>query len=201
MTGIDNIAIIGAGGIGSHFCGILSRMINARQLGPLSHESFTVYDFDVVEPENLKHQDFGFSEVGVPKAAVMTIRYGFKHRIVRFGKDHLSEVGAFIICADNPGVRRIVFQHAKATKKPFVDMRAEGDMYAVFTDKAPLNVLIASLGDEPETETGVSCQRAIDRRRGVVQMGNFFAAPMGMDILLRQLRKVSYPAKIVRAII
>jgi len=201
----QTIAIIGAGGIGSHFCRILHRLLNAQQLGAtLEPGQFTVYDFDVVEPKNVKWQDYDMQEIGVPKAMLMTLRYGYKARVKRFVEDDLGHHPRYIIAADNAKVRALVFNHVnqvRAGTKHFVDMRSEGDVYAVFTDTCPLKTLMESLGADTDSTVGASCQRAGDQERNVVQLGNWFAAVAGMDALLRQFRNTKCPESIVRTII
>jgi hypothetical protein len=195
-------AIIGAGGIGSHFCRILHRMLAHQQLGEnTTTSSFDVYDFDVVEWKNTKWQDYENDEIGNPKAVLMSMRWGFNARIKRFGDEEVAQYRRYYICADNPAVRRIIYEHAKVAEKPFVDMRSEGDVYAIFTDRCELDVLLNSLGTDSDSTEGQSCQRFVDQERNVVMLGNWFAATMGMDTVLRQFRGVPYPDQIVRAII
>jgi hypothetical protein len=195
-------AIIGAGGIGGHFCRILHRMLQHQQLGEnVTARSFDIYDFDVVEWKNTKWQDFEKEEIGNPKAVLMSLRWGFNSRVKRFGEEEVAFYQRYFIAADNPGVRRIIYEHAIAAKKPFVDMRSEGDVYAVFTDKCEPEDLLNSLGEDSESIEGRSCQRFVDQERNIVMLGNWFAATMGMDTVLRQFRRVPYPAQIVRAII
>lgn len=54
----DNIAIMGAGTIGSHTALLLARM---------GFENITVYDFDTVEDHNIGHQMYRLKDVGVKK--------------------------------------------------------------------------------------------------------------------------------------
>jgi len=194
-------AIIGAGGIGSHFCRLLNRMLTHHQFGNLTHNDFVVFDFDVVEFRNTKWQDYTQEEVGNPKAVLMAERYGFNAEVKRFGQVDVANFDVYLIAADNPAVRQIIFEHAIPTKKKFVDMRAEGDIYAVFTQLAPLDTLLGSLGEDKDSTKGVSCQRFADQERNVIQLGNWFSAIMGMDVFLRQAREIPYPAQLVRAII
>jgi len=198
----ERTAIIGAGGIGSHFLRLLHQMITHKQLGAdVRFDDFCVFDFDVVEPKNCRHQDYDLTEVGLPKAAVMTLRYDIPHQVKAFIEDDVPFWGSYIICADNAAVRRIVFEHAVQTKKRFLDMRSEGDMYAIYTDRCPLEKLMSSLGPDPSSEQGFSCQRPSDVAQGIIQLGNFFAAPAGMDVWLRMCRKTIYPAARVQSII
>lgn len=191
-------AIIGAGGIGSNFCQILDRLIEAEQVPARTNRTdFTVFDFDVVERKNLKHQDFEQAEIGMPKSLLMSLRYEYKSRIAPFEEAQLNEFQSFIICADNPQVRRIVFEHAKAHGKPFIDMRCEGDMTAVYTNKVELDELLNSLGEDKDSKVGRSCQLQVDVNDGKIQLGNFHVPVVGAQILLRSYRKEDYPAKLI----
>jgi len=202
---MDEYAIIGAGGIGSHFCRILSQLLRPenKQLGEdVNAESFVVYDFDVVEPKNTRWQDYTMEEIGTPKAMLMTLRYGFHSRVKRFDMSNLGQHDVYLIAADNARVRRQVFDHvAQAPDKAFVDMRAEGDVYGVFTHTCPHATLLASLGADADSAVGFSCQRQADQESNRIQLGNQAVAVMGMDIFLRHYRKLPYPASLVRPII
>jgi len=201
---MDEYAIIGAGGIGSHFCRILSQLLRPenKQLGAdVNAESFVVYDFDVVEPKNTRWQDYTMEEIGVPKAMLMTLRYGFHSRVKRFDMSDLGQHDVYLIAADNARVRRQVFDHVAHVDKAFVDMRAEGDVYGIFTHTCPHATLLASLGADADSAVGFSCQRQADQESNRIQLGNQAVAVMGMDIFLRHYRKLPYPASLVRPII
>jgi len=178
------ICIIGAGGIGSFFCDYLARDIEQDQLPGVTKDSVVVYDFDVVEEKNLRHQNYSMFDVSAPKAYVMTERYGFKAKASRFGTRDLTKHREFIICADNPGVRKLVYEHCKTFSKPFVDMRTEGDMIALFTHREDLKTLLSSLGKEKESIEGRSCQRAGDVAQNITQHGNYVVAAMGIQCYL-----------------
>lgn len=194
------VAVIGAGGIGSHLCRLLDKMICEEQL-PFEAGNVNVYDFDIVENKNTKHQDYTDTEVGVPKAVVMSVRYGFNAYLRRFSEKDTSANHIFIICADNPDVRRIVFEAAYANGQPFVDLRSEGDMYAVFTEKMDKQLLMSTLGADPNKQEGVSCQLVEDQANNVIRLGNFMVPVIGVEILQTAFRGGTYPAKIVRSVI
>jgi hypothetical protein len=199
---ISKYAIIGAGGIGSHFCRILSRLLGST-LDNLNAGSFTVYDFDVVEPKNVRWQDYDMQDVGTPKAMQMTLRYQLPSKVKRFEDIDLGGHRVYLIAADNARVRKLVFDHVKLGlgNKSFIDMRAEGDVYAVFTELCTHEELLASLGANTDSIVGLSCQRQEDQERNIVQLGNWFAATLGMDIFLRLFRNKPYPASVVRTIL
>lgn len=212
------VAVIGAGGIGSHFCRILHKLITGKQIYKAAYgnsadfaQHVDVYDFDSVSEGNLLHQDFQANEVFAPKCIIMGIRYGFSPKCERFTEKHLDEYNLFIVCADNPGVRAMVYRHVdaynksnKVFRKYFIDMRSEGDMVAVFTDKAPLDTLLESLGSDDNTRNstaGRSCQLAADTTRGQIQMGNFLIPVIGAQVLLKMVRGENYPANVIQSVV
>ena len=194
------VGIIGAGGIGSHFCRLLDKMIKENQFG-FTRQNITVYDFDVVEAKNTKHQDYTEMEIGVPKATVMTIRYEFSSVIRRFTVDDIASEHIIILCADNPAIRNDVFHNAFQHNKPFIDMRSEGDMVAAFTEKLGQAELLNTLGKDATNDTGVSCQLASDQAENRIRMGNFLVPVMGIEILMKAMRGETYPSKIIRSVV
>ena len=202
-----NAVIIGAGGIGSHFCRVLDKLMRHSQLRgdgiqvPTEEAmQWSVYDFDVVERKNLKHQDFDYREIGLPKSLIMAKRYDFAGAPVKFTEDHLGDFDFFVICADNAAVRKIVYEHCKTAGKPFIDMRCEGDMIAVYTHKCELDELLDSLGEDKDSEEGKSCQLAVDTAAQRIQMGNFAVVPIGAQVLLHMVRNEPFPKKVVRTV-
>ena len=207
------IAIIGAGGIGSHFCRTLDKLIIGEQL-KLDRQQVVVFDFDIVSPSNLKHQDYSSEELNIPKSMIMGLRYDFDCQCRRFEKEDLANFMTYIICADNQKVRDVVFNSVSTVNSKhktnntndqfaryFIDMRAEGDMTAVFTQKAPIEMLNTSLGADKTSEIGTSCQTMEDRMVGKIQLGNFSVAVTGAQVLLKMYRNEEYPAKLVRGVV
>ena len=213
IEGQGKIAVIGAGGIGSHFCRTLDKLITGEQL-KIERSQVVVFDFDIVSPSNLKHQDYSSEELNIPKSMIMGLRYDFDCQCRRFEKEDLAKFMAYIICADNQKVRDVVFNSVSAANlkhktsndkdqfaRYFVDMRAEGDMTAVFTQKAPIEILSTSLGENKTSDVGTSCQTMEDRMVGKIQLGNFSVAVTGAQVLLKMYRNEEYPAKLIRGVV
>lgn len=199
-------AIIGAGGIGSHFCALLS-WAQVRDQLLFDRSDVTVFDFDIIDEDNLLHQDYSRSQLNVPKAFVMSSRYGFQACVARFGDDPsmFDQYNMFIICADNRKIRKQIFEYCKTRKnKSFIDMRCEGRAYSVMTDELDKDVLLKSLGVDEKSRndaTGVSCQIPRDKEVGQVQLGHLNAAVCGMQLLLARARGEEHPAKKVSTVI
>jgi hypothetical protein len=148
------------------------------------------------------HQDFTVEMVGAPKAAIMASLYGFTGRIKLFDAADAAESNNMIICADNAGVRKKIFDEVlNSSFKTVIDMRCEGDMLAVFTKKAGRKFLMNSLGQDSTSEVGRSCQLAEDVEAGIIELGNFAVAPIGAQVLLNMYRGEDYPAIITRGVL
>ena len=202
------MAIIGAGGIGSWFCPRLSKKIEGGQLARLAKDDVHIFDPDVVEAKNMKHQAFFEGEQGMPKAAIMEHRFEMRGRIERFGKSNLGDFNWYVICADNTAVRKLVYEHVlevnegdKVFRKKFIDMRAEGDKLAIFTYRASLKALMSSLGAEPESEQGFSCQLPSDTIAGQVKEAYDVVGGIGMQLLLDDFRGLEIPDTIMQDVV
>lgn len=201
--------MIGAGGIGSWFCEKLDKMIDAGQLLPHVNNTtqVTVYDPDVVEKKNMRHQQFYEGEEGMGKAEIMHIRFEFDWKMLRFGQLQLTSHNYYIICADNVGVRKTIYEHVLLSNsggkmmKKFIDMRAEGKMYSIFTHTCSRERLMASLGDDPDSIEGFSCQLPGDVVIGHVNLAHCAAAVAGLQILLDDFRGGRIPASYVQDVV
>lgn len=203
------LAVIGAGGIGSWFCPRLSKKIEALQLGNLdSNSNVTVFDPDVVEVKNMKHQAFFDGEEGLPKAAIMGHRFSFGVQVAKFERQHLGDYNWFIICADNTAIRKLVYKHVlecnrdrKTPMKKFIDMRAEGTNLAVFTYQCEEKALMSSLGKEPDSEMGYSCQLPSDVAVGQVNEAYDVVGGIGIQLLLNDFRGIEIPDTIMHDVV
>lgn len=198
------LAVIGVGGIGSHFCALLNWAIQQEQV-TFERSHVHVFDFDTVDASNLRHQDYYRNVIGFPKAFVIANRYGFTGHCVKFGDrpSDFNDVCTFIVCADNPGVRLAVHSHCRKHNRPFIDMRSEGDMYTVMTDLCAPAAYLATLGTtdaERKDEQGRSCQLAVDKAAGQVQLGHMAAAVSGMQVLLKRCRNQPVPQQLVATV-
>ena len=196
----DTIALIGAGGIGSWTAFMLHHLIVAKQLhgkdNTITPRDVTVFDNDVVERKNLRHQLFHQDEVGMPKSLLMTARFGFKSVYRRFDKADLDEnFGIFLLAVDNAATRKLVYDYALPARRPFIDMRAEGRMFAVFTHRCDKETLYGSLGTDPADGRGYSCQVASDVVVNQVNLANFSVPSVGLQLLLDHLRGFPIPGR------
>ena len=183
---MKNIAVIGAGGIGSYFLRFMHRAEACRQLTP-SLSEWHVYDDDTVEPKNLRHQDYETEHVSMHKVVVAAALFGICPKPYKFVQGNLNQYDFFVIAADNPAVRTLVYTEClKSTKKGFLDMRTEGTRFALFTSYESPVRLMRSLGTEKTrtSEVGRSCQLAEDVKVNKTQFGNIVVSSLGAQVML-----------------
>lgn len=208
--GNTSVALIGCGGIGSQFMRVFHRDI-MHSAGALLYAdgnpaadawpfALMVFDPDVVEASNLRHQDFHEEEMGFYKAQLMAIRYACGFAARKFVETDCTKYDVFIIAADNPGVRKLVYEHCLASGKAFIDMRCEGATWALFTEKTDRETLYGSLGNDAKSEKGRSCQLAEDTAVGKIRHGHLAAAAAGADVILQRIYGEEYPTTIVSTV-
>lgn len=188
---IKNMAVIGLGGIGSHFIEILTEYMKKPMFidGLDKIEKITFIDYDIIEYKNLAYCKVTDElSLGQNKA----LHYYNRHKDlkqlekpvtveIRSTKE-LDKYDFIVLCVDNNKVRNIVHK----TKKPYLDMRATGGAIYV-------NMII----DKKEREgthledKGVKagCQRELDINTGNIQLGNVISATLGVQLLLNFIRE------------
>jgi len=147
-----HVTIIGAGSTGSHLAYLLSKQV----------DSITVYDPDVIEPQNIGVQLYSPSQLGMLK--VVALRENLKALnakdglIIQIHEDHWDSSapydGSDIIfsCVDNIQTRRDLAQSWQAGKT-FIDIRVSAERGELFVvrDQASLEAYMTSLeGDFPD---------------------------------------------------
>lgn len=182
---MNEIALIGAGGIGSELAEQLYKLICKKQIN-LSNTKITVIDDDVVEIKNKLYQNFRKEDITKHKARVIGVRYNFDYKIERINEDKdLDPYNIFLVCVDNSQTRLLVYTHCLEKNKFFIDGRAEGKSYAVFVKKnQTLEDLKKTLGKGGPT----SCQLKQRLDDGMIDLGNVMIAPKMAQCLLNHLR-------------
>lgn len=108
-----NVALIGAGGTGSHvLAGLVDLHLSLLALGHPSGLQVTCYDDDYVSEANIGRQKFAPSDVGLPKAVVLIHRANMLFgtnwvaKVARVDKDfHTYGTDMVIGCVDNRQAR------------------------------------------------------------------------------------------------
>ena len=184
------IAVIGAGGIGSH---LLSVVVPALHRGELfeSTEQITirVYDSDKVSEENLAHQRFMPEDVGKHKVTAIV------ESLAPFTSDRLQLVACpwdvredsdmkpadlTVVAVDSAIARRVVH----SSDSIFLDLRCLGDGYVAFDSSVDPDFVSKMTPDQPAR----SCQHEDAISSGNIEFGFLIAASHGAQWVLQSLR-------------
>ncbi len=184
------IAIIGAGGIGSH---LVSALVPALHRGEIleSTEQITIrmYDSDEVSEENLAHQRFMPDDVDKHKvtaiAESMTPFTSEQLRLVPCPWDvretsDMTPADLTVVAVDSPIARRVV--HSSDTN--FLDLRCLGDGYVALDSSVDPDFIIKMTPDQPAR----SCQYEDAISSGNIEFGFLLAASHGAQWVLQSLR-------------
>ena len=184
------IAVIGAGGIGSH---LVSALIPALHRGGLleSTKRITVrlYDSDTVSEENLAHQRFIYDDVGMHKVTAiersMCPFTGARLRVVACPWDvrdasDMTPADLIVVAVDSAEARRVV--HSSGTT--FLDLRCLGDGYIAFDSSVDPDFVDRMTPDQPAR----SCQHEDAISSGNIEFGFILAAAHGAQWVLQSLR-------------
>ena len=184
------IAVIGAGGIGSH---MLSTIVPALHRGELleSTEQITIriYDSDKVSEENLAHQRFMPEDVGKHKVTAIV------ESLAPFTSDRLQLVACpwdvredsdmkpadlTVVAVDSAIARRVVH----SSDSIFLDLRCLGDGYVAFDSSVDPDFVSKMTPDQPAR----SCQHEDAISSGNIEFGFLIAASHGAQWVLQSLR-------------
>jgi len=192
MTG-EKILIIGCGGGGSWLTEFL-----ARACWNLDVE-ITVMDFDTIEEKNILYSNLPYS-LNSPKASTLVNaikqEIGFSRSSVKiqsiekklespYDLDPWSYNGIVVVATDDFMTRKIVQDYCDK----WVDVRAEGRNYQIFTHKSKLAREFINQNDM----TRGSCQNDPYRR---VDMAHVVCAGIATQIILSILRGEDFKAEV-----
>ena len=184
------IAVIGAGGIGSH---LISTLVPALHRGELleSTEVITIriYDSDKVSEENLAHQRFMPEDVDKHKvtAIVESMAPFTSDRLqliacpwdVREDSD-MTPADLIVVAVDSAIARRVVH----SSDSIFLDLRCLGDGYVAFDSSVDSDFVSKMTPDQPAR----SCQHEDAISSGNIEFGFLLAASHGAQWVLQSLR-------------
>ena len=184
------IAIIGAGGIGSNLLhGIVPALHRGDLLESLGKVRIRVYDSDRVAESNLAHQKFSYDDVGSYKVRAIerSLRQFTNDRLrleacpwdVRDSSDMIP-ADLTIAAVDSAEARRVV--HASDTI--FLDLRCLGDSFIAIDTSVDSDFVTNITPDQ----TSQSCQYDGAIESGNIQFGYLIAAAHGAQWLLQSLR-------------
>ncbi len=184
------IAIIGAGGIGSH---LVSALVPALHRGELieSTELITIrmYDSDEVSKENLAHQRFMPEDVGKHKVSAiaedMTSFTGERLRLIACPWDvreasDMTPADLTVVAVDSAVARRVVHSSGAI----FLDLRCLGDGFVALDSSVDPDFVKRMTPDQPAR----SCQHEDAIRSGNIEFGFLLAASHGSQWVIQSLR-------------
>lgn len=187
---MKNIAIIGAGGIGSFLVMELNRLAENSQL---NDAKFTICDGDIVELKNLKYQNFDESDIGKNKAAALYEKCVYllaSAKSTYVEANDLQQFDLVVSCVDSADWRKAMFTELNSKEKMWIDLRSEGRAFAAYMKNktSTLESMIATLPDSKERG---SCQNAFELENNVIQIGNRIVAMIGVQMILNYLRNTT----------
>ena len=184
--GSQNLLIVGAGGIGSTLLDLLAPAASRCNLNC----RITMMDDDLVEANNLGHQRFGNSEVGMLKVDALAQRHNTYPgiEVVARGEalrkaNQLAEYDVVVVAVDRPEPRALVHN----SDKPWLDLRCRGDGWMLL-DSNTDSTIISQLSPPHEP---TSCQLKGALEAGNIEFGFAAVAAAGAQWLLQHMRLVT----------
>jgi molybdopterin/thiamine biosynthesis adenylyltransferase len=174
--------LIGLGGLGSIFVEWVNKAYEHGTI-PDGVEFFAADD-DIIEPKNIKYQNFKPEDVGKNKAEALINRYPYieflKKRIDN--KKDLNGYDYIIVAVDNFPTRQIVFDYCEGKKTEYLDLRAEGRESFIMT-KVSHREANSTLG---RSLANGSCQKP----KGNIEYGYLITAALGFQVMMNALRGI-----------
>ena len=184
------IAVIGAGGIGSN---LLNALVPALHRGELLMNLRTVrirvYDSDRVDESNLAHQNFNYEDIGSYKVRAI------ENHLSQFTNERLTmdacpwdirdssdmlPADLTIVAVDSTEARRVV--HSSDTI--FLDLRCLGDSF-IALDTSVDSDFVSKMTPDQKSQ---SCQYDGAIESGKIQFGYLIAAAHGAQWVIQTLR-------------
>jgi hypothetical protein len=190
--GTVEIAIVGAGGIGSSlFCALVPALHRGGLVESLGRVRVRIQDSDTVDADNLAHQRFLPEDVGGTKvAAICRAMAPFQSERLQLeprptdvrGPEDLGKADVVVVAVDSPLARGVV--HASADR--WLDLRCTGDGYISIDHRVDGETVSGLDGDQSPR----SCQIDGAILSGNIQFGYLAAAAHGAQWVLQTLRMI-----------
>jgi len=183
------IAIIGAGGIGSHLVGSLIPALHRGSLWTSSNIRVRIYDSDRVSIENTSHQRFSEGQVGHYKVdaifSSMSPYLGGNLEITPCPWDvrepsNMTQADLVVVAVDSDAARKAVHTNGGL----WLDLRCKGDGYIALD----FRVAISEVSELTPSQPSASCQLEGAISTGNIQFGHLFAAAHGAQWVLQCMR-------------
>ena len=204
MIGINNcdnasmgysVNLIGAGGIASWVLHGLVRP--ARRFAQANGTSVTirVYDSDIVDDDNVHHQNFRPSDVGKAKVDALCDELAeFQCAEIKLipcewdvrKESDIDGADLTVVAVDSPDARELVISSAKAGK--WAICTCAGDSFMFLTEESSRQAISMVTENAPK---GASCQLPGAISEGKIESGNMAVAAVAQTWVLRSLREMS----------
>lgn len=176
------IAVVGCGGIGSFFAHHIDRLIDLKQIKACR---FTFFDDDTVEKKNMLYQNFETSDIDSYKTSALENRYfNVTFETKRVDLNDVSKFDLVILCADNNTIRKIAWINWTTNNIPFIDSRANGKCFGLYSNISENYPDTISKDDKP-----TSCQNPFQIAKLEIEYGNVIVAAMLAQVFLNYYRK------------
>jgi len=197
---INKVLIIGVGGVGSWIAEFLARATATMKI------DLTLMDFDEVEEKNLLYSNFKVLDILHKRKKVEALLEKFAEiqtRKLQGGEKHILtkkfespydlepwifQNSLVVIATDEFITRQLVHE----TCENWIDVRAEGQYYQIFTNKTPKNI-IDEFTNGANPEKRASCQLDPWIR---VDMANIVCAAQATQIILSMIRGEEFQTQI-----
>lgn len=193
---IKNIAVAGAGGIGSHLVSQLFDFGANRNQFPFTDYDIDVYDDDVVDFKNLLHQNFVDSDLHTLKVQSLAQRYAI-NPVNRFMiNDDFRKYDLIFCGVDDMVFRKQLYEWSweKDNKTFWIDGRCESRQGCVFNKRNTKSKLEKMLSDSKE-RTG--CLLKYEKENNIAHLTPIIVAAMMVQTFLNYIRGVEQlPEKI-----
>lgn len=195
-TKFKKIAIVGAGGIGSHLAEMFFDYGVNRGQFDYTDLTIDVYDDDTVDTKNLLHQNFKDDDLNEQKAKVMANRYAMTP-VTRFmKKEDFPNYDLIFCCVDSMVFRKALYEWswANPTKAFWIDGRCESRQGGVFNKTNSKELLSKMINDNTERK---GCLLQYEKDNNISHVMPRIVAGYMVQMYLNLIRGVtSLPEKI-----
>jgi molybdopterin/thiamine biosynthesis adenylyltransferase len=183
------IAVAGAGGLGSHFTGLLYDFGVNREQFPFAQYVVDVYDDDTVDTSNLLHQNYTSQDLGLMKADVLAARYLVNAVTRRMTPEDFPKYDIIFSCVDNMDFRRQLYQAGWDKKYLgfWVDGRCSSRQIGIFNSDRRKDLLEPLLVGGTEQKSA-GCLREVDKVAKISHATPVIVAGFMMQQFLNWLR-------------
>jgi len=185
---LNNIAIAGAGGIGSNLLAILFDYgFNRKQFDYLQ-TSVDIYDDDTVDIKNLLHQNFKIDDVGKHKVEVLEDKYVVNGMKRRMTVEDFENYDVIFSCVDSMEFRKKLYEYSWTREKGklfWIDGRCTSRQAALFNSDLPKETLLPYIDDSKE-EGG--CLLAYEKEQNISHAIPIIVAGMMVQTFLNKIR-------------